>query len=210
MVACTSPTAWPPRKSASSSSEIVRWFRELQYYGFIVMQKPGGLGVYGKGQAPRWRLTELGYMKDPPTRDFMRWNGVRSQNQGDTKKQKPARKTATGCHRKTGDTRHGKPCTYGKARKTGTKRAGQSAPENRDKSSNHLGGAWVGDHLRGETPPGLTIIEGDKAPPEQCPSRNCAHCGGNGEPLFKFKYGLRPVWLHRLCRRHWLAHEAAS
>ena len=47
------------------------------HYGFIVMQTPGGLGVYGKGQAPRWRLTELGYMKDPPTRDFIYWNGVR-------------------------------------------------------------------------------------------------------------------------------------
>jgi hypothetical protein len=33
----------------------------------------GCLGVDGKGQAPRWRLTELGYMKDPPARDFMRW-----------------------------------------------------------------------------------------------------------------------------------------
>ena len=61
----------------SSSNQITRWFRELQHYGFIVMTSPGGLGVYGKGKAPHWRLTELGYMKDPPTRDFERWNGVR-------------------------------------------------------------------------------------------------------------------------------------
>src|SRR5262249_34579278 len=40
------------------------------------MQMPGFLGVEGKGQAPRWRLTELGYMNEPPTRDYARWNGT--------------------------------------------------------------------------------------------------------------------------------------
>src|SRR5262249_15109819 len=30
---------------------ISRWFRELQYYGFIVMTEPGCLGVNGKGKA---------------------------------------------------------------------------------------------------------------------------------------------------------------
>jgi hypothetical protein len=25
--------------------------------------------------APHWRLTELGYMRDPPTRDFAKWDG---------------------------------------------------------------------------------------------------------------------------------------
>jgi hypothetical protein len=51
---------------------IARCFRELQYYGFIVMTSGGCLGVEGRGKAPHWRLTELGYMLDPPTRDFMR------------------------------------------------------------------------------------------------------------------------------------------
>jgi len=59
----------------SHHNEIARWFRELQHYGFIVMTTPGVLGVEGKGKAPRWRLTELGYMKEPPTRDFTRWDG---------------------------------------------------------------------------------------------------------------------------------------
>src|SRR5271170_5597397 len=59
----------------SHHNQIARWFRELKHFGFIVMQTPGFLGVEGKGQAPRWRLTELGYMKDPPTRDFARWDG---------------------------------------------------------------------------------------------------------------------------------------
>ena len=59
----------------SHHNEIARWFRELRHYGFIVMMTPGYLGVEGKGKAPRWRLTELGYMKEAPTRDFMRWDG---------------------------------------------------------------------------------------------------------------------------------------
>jgi hypothetical protein len=68
----------------SGLSEIGRWFQELQHYGFIVMMQPGHLGVYGKGKAPRWRLTEVAYMRgtsskgmeDMPTQDFLRWNGV--------------------------------------------------------------------------------------------------------------------------------------
>jgi hypothetical protein len=53
-----------------------RCLRELAYYGFIVMTNPGCLGVDGKGKAPHWRLTELGYMTDPPTKDFLKWDGV--------------------------------------------------------------------------------------------------------------------------------------
>lgn len=59
----------------SHHKQIARWFRELQHYGFVVMTSPGCLGVEGKGKAPHWRLTELGCMKDLPTRDFARWNG---------------------------------------------------------------------------------------------------------------------------------------
>jgi hypothetical protein len=64
---------------------IARAFRELTHYGFIVQTKGGCLGVDGKGKAPHWRLTELGYMTDPPTKDFLRWNG--------TKFRKPKNKT---------------------------------------------------------------------------------------------------------------------
>ena len=70
---------------SSHHNEIARWFRELQHYGFIVMTMPGFLGVEGKGKAPRWRLTELGHMGDPPTRDFTRWDGTKFKN----KKAKP-------------------------------------------------------------------------------------------------------------------------
>src|SRR5262249_3752721 len=57
----------------SHHNEIARWFRELQFYGFIVLTTAGHLGVEGRGVAPRWRLTELGCMHDPPTREFHRW-----------------------------------------------------------------------------------------------------------------------------------------
>jgi hypothetical protein len=40
------------------------------------MNSAGHLGVEGKGKAPHWRLTELGYMAQPPTREFLRWDGV--------------------------------------------------------------------------------------------------------------------------------------
>jgi hypothetical protein len=83
------------RKAAEEIGSDTNWFRELQYYGFIVATAPGYLGVDGKGQAPRWRLPELGYMNDPPTRDFMRWNGIRFSTR---KKQNPVREfTDTSC-----------------------------------------------------------------------------------------------------------------
>jgi hypothetical protein len=72
------------KELGSGLSEIGRWYQELQYYGFIVMLKPGYLGVDGKVKAPQWRLTEVAYMRgtsskgmeDMPTQDFLRWNGV--------------------------------------------------------------------------------------------------------------------------------------
>jgi hypothetical protein len=63
------------KETGLNKNMIARSFRELNYYGFIVMMNPGCLGVEGRGKAPHWRLTELGYMTDPPTRDFLRWDG---------------------------------------------------------------------------------------------------------------------------------------
>src|SRR5262249_5543231 len=77
----------------SNRTYIARWFRELEFYGFIVMTTPGCLGLEGKGKAPHWRLTELGYMTDPPTNDFTKWSGERFKN-CPTKKQNPG--TTTG------------------------------------------------------------------------------------------------------------------
>jgi hypothetical protein len=56
------------KELGSGLEEIGNWFRELQHYGFIVMTRPGYLGLDGKGLAPHWRLTEVGYMNDPPGR----------------------------------------------------------------------------------------------------------------------------------------------
>jgi hypothetical protein len=72
----------------SDRAQIARWYRELQYYGFIVMTAPGCLGLDGKGKAPRWRLTELSYMSDLPTKDFLRWRRVKFCDQ---KNQNPGR-----------------------------------------------------------------------------------------------------------------------
>jgi hypothetical protein len=81
---------------------IARALRELKHYGFIVLTEPGCLGVNGKGKAPHWRLTELGYMRDPPTRDFMHWDGVifreeKSAKSFLRKKQNPVRLRRTVC-----------------------------------------------------------------------------------------------------------------
>lgn len=58
-----------------SRNIVARGLRELKHYGFIVPTKGHCLGVEGKGGATHWRLTELGYMHEPPTRDFLKWNG---------------------------------------------------------------------------------------------------------------------------------------
>jgi hypothetical protein len=65
------------KELGSWRGSIIRWFRELQHYGFIVQTSGGCLGVDGKGKAPHWRLTELGHMRNPPTRDFADWSGVK-------------------------------------------------------------------------------------------------------------------------------------
>jgi len=64
------------RELGSSYNSIARWYRELQHYGFIVQMKPGCLGLNGKGTAPHWRLTEVGYFRELPSKDFVKWNGT--------------------------------------------------------------------------------------------------------------------------------------
>jgi hypothetical protein len=81
---------------------IVRSLRELQHYGFIVMTESGCLGVNGRGKAPHWRLTELGYMHEPPTKDFLKWDGElfyeqKSPKYYTRKKQNPVLQERTVC-----------------------------------------------------------------------------------------------------------------
>jgi hypothetical protein len=68
-------TRMAAQEIGSDKHQIRRWFRELQYYGFTVMVRPGGIGVEGRGKAPHWRLTEEWYLGKPPTRDFLLWDG---------------------------------------------------------------------------------------------------------------------------------------
>ena len=60
----------------STRPNVMRWFRELQHYGFIVMVSPAHHGVNGHGKAPHWRLTEEWYLGKAPTRDFLSWDGA--------------------------------------------------------------------------------------------------------------------------------------
>jgi hypothetical protein len=53
-----------------------RCFREIHHYGFGVITSGACLGVDGRGKAAHWRLTEVGYMAEPPTRDFLSWDGT--------------------------------------------------------------------------------------------------------------------------------------
>jgi hypothetical protein len=119
------------KELGSGMTEIVRWFRELQHYGFIVMMTPGCLGVNGKGKSPRWRLTEVAYMRgtsskgmeDMPTKDFLKWDGVHFSGHhpgGDHLKAKP---------------KHGAPenrSTIGSTQKTESRsrKPERTAPEN--------------------------------------------------------------------------------
>jgi hypothetical protein len=196
----------------SSANQVTRWFRELQWYGFIVMQTPGYLGVNGKGRAPQWRLTELGYLKDPPTREFTRWNGIRFSNHepgSDRVRSKPKTKSRSGnpLHpvAEKGDTSVAeKGDTLGnKCSGNPLQGAGRSVAEIRYKSSltTGAGGGVLSSEV--EPAPSLTVIEGGKP---AC----CAQCGGNGQPPFRFKNGRRPIWLHRRCRRFWLVRGTAS
>ena len=59
----------------SNRESVLRWFKELQHYGFIVMTAAGHLGVDGKGKAPHWRLTDQWHLGKAPTRDFLAWDG---------------------------------------------------------------------------------------------------------------------------------------
>src|SRR5262249_16435880 len=62
--------------SHSHRDYVRRWFRELEYYGFIRMVSPAHYGVNGHGKAPHYRMTEEWYLGKAPTRDFLNWDGV--------------------------------------------------------------------------------------------------------------------------------------
>jgi hypothetical protein len=117
----------------SGHNQIARWFRELQHYGFIVMTTAGCLGVEGRGKAPHWRLTELGYMRDPPTREFARWNSERFTDQKtESRARKPSRGVPETKHTTVPEIHHG--CEPERARKL-AHIAAETVPEIRHISS---------------------------------------------------------------------------
>jgi hypothetical protein len=95
------------KEIGSHHNEIARWFRELQHFGFIVMETASHLGFEGKGMAPHWRLTELGCRRDPPTRDFERWDGAAFVNEIKPRAGKPARGVRENQHTSVRENQHG-------------------------------------------------------------------------------------------------------
>jgi hypothetical protein len=114
----------------SHHNEIARWFRELQHYGFIVQTSFSGLGVAGKGVAPHWRLTELGFMGDPPTRDFLKWSGKKFVDRKESRAGKPSRGVREKRHGAVLDFPH----TYERDR---AGEAAHRAPDNRAGNPSH-------------------------------------------------------------------------
>ena len=70
----------------ASPNSVERWFKQLVEHGFIRCTREGALGSDGKGQARYWRLTEIGWRGERPTRDYKEWE-----------KQNPAPILGTGC-----------------------------------------------------------------------------------------------------------------
>jgi hypothetical protein len=126
-------------------TQITRWYRELQYYGFIVMTEPGCLGIEGKGKAPQWRLTEVAYMRgtsskgmeDMPTMDFLKWDGVRFSKHhpgGDHLQPKP--KHGAPENRSTTDPKEKTESRSRKPERTAPENQSTCAPENQSTSWN--------------------------------------------------------------------------
>jgi hypothetical protein len=65
-------------------ASVVRWYAELEHYGFIVKVRAAQIGE--KGLAAHYRLTDEIYLGEPPSKEFSFWNGTRY-----------VRKKRTGC-----------------------------------------------------------------------------------------------------------------
>jgi hypothetical protein len=119
-----------------------RCFREIQHYGFGAITSGACLGVDGRGKAPHWRLTEVGYMAEPPTRDFLRWDGTpfpTSKNKSPSEKfGHSVRKTRTVLSEKPGQS------TTEVSEEVGH-RSGKACPKNPDITSLTTG--WRGRAL---------------------------------------------------------------
>jgi hypothetical protein len=74
-----------------SMCSIVRWYAELDHYGFLRKTSEGFLGVDGRGIAAHHRFTDIAHVTHPPTRDYEKWDGELFiyTRRGGRKKQNP-------------------------------------------------------------------------------------------------------------------------
>lgn len=216
----------PHRKAAdligADKSHVARWFRELEFYGFIVKTKRAYLGFEGKGQAPRWRLTEIGLRDGQrPTHEFLFWDGTPFTDQSQRNKFRiPSAKSGQGVRKKRTVVSAKSGQSDGKVSAksgqiTGTSPSAKSGQNNYLPLGWRVGGALDEEEATDLTLPLMSVVEGGKGGSRTAGSSEvCAHCGRNGEAgqIFKYKQsGSRPVWLHRPCRlRYWQTHGAAS
>ena len=63
-----------------SKNNLTGYFRDLQDKGFIVETKGGSLGSEGRGHGRLWRLTELGFMGDRPTKNYRDWKPAKNKS----------------------------------------------------------------------------------------------------------------------------------
>lgn len=64
------------KELGASKASIERWFHALVEHGFIRKTRGAFLGLNGNAQATRWRLTEVGYMNQQPTKDYQHWQPI--------------------------------------------------------------------------------------------------------------------------------------
>ena len=79
---------------------IVRYYAEIEHFGFLRKISEGFLGVDGRGIAPHYRFTEFSHGTHPPTRDFEKWDGelfAYTPHRTGRKKQNPESKIDTPC-----------------------------------------------------------------------------------------------------------------
>ena len=87
----------------ASPNSTERWFKDLIKHGFIVATAGGFLGTEGKGTATYWRLTELGFNGEQPTRDYKDWPDLKNKTlyakcgQTDRKIRTPCMQNADRC-----------------------------------------------------------------------------------------------------------------
>jgi hypothetical protein len=69
------------KELGSNKDRVTRWYRELEWYGFIRKVSAGCLGVEGVGKAAHWRLTDDHFNGQPATRDYLKWDDERYHEQ---------------------------------------------------------------------------------------------------------------------------------